>query len=71
MSEPIVHVDVALIHEILDLAYWGPRGPEGGNSPDSPTYSHADGTLRIGWIVGLLGRYGYKPTPRPEPPSAA
>jgi hypothetical protein len=63
--------EAELFQRIADLAYWGPRGPEAGNSPDAPTFSHPDATLRIGLITAELCKLGIHASPRPEPPSAS
>lgn len=61
----------AFLQKLADLAYWGPKGPEGGNSPDAPTFTHPDATIRIGLISGELLQAGFVPKPRPVPPSAS
>lgn len=65
------HETGELLQRLADLAYWGPRGPEAGNSPDAPTFTHPDATFRIGCITAELAKAGFTPTPRRVPPSAA
>lgn len=60
----------ALLQRLADVAWWGPQGPEGGNSPDSPTFTPADAVFRIGVIFGELSRHGFMPSKK-EPPLPA
>lgn len=64
--DPVVLDDTKLLQQLMDLAYWGPRGPDAGNDPSAPTFSALDATVRIGAIVGTLLARGFKPTwPKP------
>lgn len=55
-----------ILQELMDLAYWGPRGPAAGNEPSSPTFSAPDACVRIGYIVGALLRNGIRPSSPPK-----
>jgi hypothetical protein len=53
----------ALLLELADIAYWGPRGPEGSNHPEAETFSGEDAVLRLGMIIGSLWKHGVYPRP--------
>ena len=51
-----------LLQEVADINWWGPRGPEGANSPYAATFTPPDALFRLGVIYATLAKAGFTPT---------
>jgi hypothetical protein len=55
-----------LLQELIDLAWWGPRGPAEGQPADADRFDPQNAVLRLGMIVGRLETLGFRTTKVPK-----